>query len=225
VPAAFSTEEPPAAAQAVAPEHQSEAEPPPAPATSEAEVPLEEPPAPAPAIAATAEEPPAPDPEVEPPLAPAAAEAEAPHEEASAQPVPPADASTESQPNWVAPPELIPVLKPFGKKPITEKQLRSLASVGFDATGWTAEQAHLTQAARAYFDALFTERGRPPGRYKASRLFCMKELLADQSLYAELTAWLQSEQKRDSAGPRQVYPGSLHDAAVRAWEKAAARSP
>jgi hypothetical protein len=141
----------------------------------------------------------------------------------AASPVPPeqpAAPGPPAAPKWLAPPKLIPRLPPLGTTPITPRQLAALQSVGIDAAGWTDQQARVVLAARDYFEVLFAERGKPPGRYKEMRLSCIKQLLADERFLEELPAWAAGEIKGEDGSPKALAPGSLYDAAVHIWRKA-----
>jgi len=122
-------------------------------------------------------------------------------------------------PKWQAPAHLVPQLPPLGTTPITPRQHAALQSVGFDASGWTELQARIVLAARDYFEALFAERGKPPGRYKEVRLACIKELLADDRFYDELPAWSAREMRRPNGERKELGPESLYTAAVLIWKK------
>ncbi|MFH5923087.1 hypothetical protein [Roseomonas xinghualingensis] len=153
---------------------------------------------------------------------------ELPREEPAAESVPqngaPRDNAAKAEapvaPKWQAPAHLVPQLPPLGTAPITPRQHAALQSVGFDASGWTELQARIVLAARDYFEVLFAERGKPPGRYKEVRLACIKELLADDRFYDELPAWSAREMRRPSGEKKELGPEGLYTAAVLIWKKA-----
>ncbi|WP_424137351.1 hypothetical protein [Roseomonas chloroacetimidivorans] len=136
----------------------------------------------------------------------------APQPEPPMEPLPP--------PKWVAPSYLIPRLPPVGSTPITRRMLSAMQAMGFDATGWTEEQARIVLAARDYFEALFAELGKPPGRYKEVRLACIRDLVASARLHEPLLAWAAQDGKREQEGPRELGPPDLHQAARTVWQRA-----
>jgi hypothetical protein len=121
--------------------------------------------------------------------------------------------------SWVAPNYLIPKLPPFGVHPVSAGQHEALRSVGFDADGWTSEQARLVLSARDYFAEIISRHGAPQENYKLVRLWMINRMMQHPEHFDALVHWSEREWKRRS-GQVRLTKGPMHATAIGIWQNA-----
>ena len=118
---------------------------------------------------------------------------------------------------WIAPPEMIPTLPAIGDLPAFDAQIRSIRSLGLDASEWTMEQASLVLAARHYADVIMSQAKMRDGHYKQQRLGIILLVLGYPEEAQKVRDW--SWEHRQDDDPYDVPNDAMRSAIIVAAEK------